>query len=778
MKKIIRLMAALAATTVAFSCMEEANPEMETTKKGTHYDGPMTTLTFNLDELETKTTWDGETHAWEDGDQIKIVYGTEDDAFTTATVNKGTVTATVGDVETYYAVYPAKTVHSLVAGETDAQLSIVIPQTQDGSFGQANIMAAKTTKEESVFAFKNLTHIFKFTLSEDAKHKGFQFMSNSSNELTSGGLSLVSFNADSKNPVTVGKPVTGKIGETTYEQSAIVQVGDLKPGGTYYIGLCPDTDMAYGFGFKATKTGGTTNWSEGALTTTSVTTNRSEITFIPNLDKSIRDHWFFKSGANGDGSSWENAGGETLLIKLLGSEIADGVNYNKNTNGWRLYGAELHLAAGKYTLPETIGFYINVNNKTAIYGGYPDNLSGTSLEGRDPSQNPTIITKDGGTRLFAGNGSTLYNWTWDGITFTMNEGTTATDRGGAFYFNASTTGTVTFKDCTFTGMETTHSNGGGAIDINTATKAFNATFTGCKFTNNTGKLGGAVVIEDGRSAKIKFTECEFKNNKATTAGGAIANKVGTIIIDNCLFQKNSSTNHGGAICTYGEELSGGALITGKANAYIYNTLFYENSVSSTNQGGTIKAHGNGNLVIVNSTFTKSTANTGIIRLRAQSQTATDPNLKAWIISSTFADNNKYSLYNQSSTAYIYNSILNDPSSLYSNQANGSNTIKNSFFNNTLWYYVQDAQINKGSISDGEQQDASVIDKDMYDDDNGVFPVSGIALTGGMSSSGLAALGEAGSELMTAMPLFETKYLTVDQKGNERTGSIMGAYVGQ
>ena len=63
MKKIFRLIAALAATTVAFSCMEEANPETPETGK-TNYDGPVTTLEFTLDELETKTAWDGENHTW------------------------------------------------------------------------------------------------------------------------------------------------------------------------------------------------------------------------------------------------------------------------------------------------------------------------------------------------------------------------------------------------------------------------------------------------------------------------------------------------------------------------------------------------------------------------------------------------------------------------------------------------------------------------------------------------------------------------------------------
>ena len=98
MKKIFRLFAAFAATTMAFSCMEEANPEAGVQNGGSKFEGPMVTLTFSVDEL-TKTSYDKENgHQWSEGDQIKIVYGTEDDAFTVADVIDGTVTATVGEV--------------------------------------------------------------------------------------------------------------------------------------------------------------------------------------------------------------------------------------------------------------------------------------------------------------------------------------------------------------------------------------------------------------------------------------------------------------------------------------------------------------------------------------------------------------------------------------------------------------------------------------------------------------------------------------------------------
>ena len=787
MKKIIKLLACIAAATVAFSCMEEANPETPAAGES-NYDGPTVTVKFQVSKEDTKTFFDGEHNNWVAGDEIKIIW-TEGEATyeSLGTIGidgegKGvvTVTASIGTDadETYYAVYPSTTVYELVGEE----LSVVIPKTQDGTFSQANIMAAKTTKTEKKLAFKNLTHIFKFTLSEDSKYKGFQFMSNSTHSEEKGisihmtGVVPVTFVETGESPITLGTPVTKKIKEVEYEYSSIVQVGDLEPGGTYYVGFHPSVNMDYGFGFKATKTAGVTNWSGGALSTTPLVASRSSITNIPNLDQAIRPNLFFKADGTGDGSNWENAGGVDLLVKLLGDEIAEGVTYNKNTNGWRLYGANLHLAAGTYTLPKTIAFQIAVNNKTEVYGGYPSDLTGTSLDGRDAKTYETIITKAGGTRLFSGNGSTLYDWTWDGITFTLNEGTTTTHRGGAFYLNNSTKGKLKFNNCTFKNIESTDTNGGGVICVNTTNSEAKLTFTNCDFINNKhAKTGGAVFVQDGRKATLTFKNCNFTDNKATTAGGAIANRVGTIIVDGCTFTDNYSTAHGGAICTYGEEISSNATIEGAtANAYIYNSLFDNNDVSSTSQGGSIKVHGNGNLVVVNSTFRNSDASTGIIRLRSQ----VAESVKAWVIGCTFSNNNKNSFYNQSSLAYIYNTVMNDNSSFIANQTTGGTSFWNTIVFNTSYYNIASGELpGKNALTtltDIKTLDATVVG----DFENGVYSVTGAALTDGMSSEDLAALGAEGSALMTAMPLFDASKLTVDQKGNPRDGkTVMGAYVG-
>lgn len=780
MKKIFRLFAAFAAVTMAFSCMEEANPEMPSTS-GTTYEGPTVTLKFNIDKLETKTIWEDDVHDWVNGDKVKIVYPIGDKVGESEAIiynDKGVwgAYAEVGEADTYYAVYPATSAYTFTTpeGATESQFTVVIPQTQDGSFGQANIMVAKTDSEELSFSFKNVTHIFKFTLSEDSAYKGFQFMSNSSSNHLTGGVP-VSFDEE----FSVGGLQTVTIGETKYTASSIVQVGDLEKGGTYYVGIHPGADMSYGFGFKATKQGGTTGWSEGALSTAAVDVDRLKITSIANLDKAIRKDWFFKPGAQGDGSSWENAGGESLLVKLLGDVLYTNgettVAYNMTTNGWRLYGASLHLSAGTFVLPQTIAFKSAVNNRTAVYGGYPDNLTGTTLKERDASTHKTIISKDGGTRLFAGNGSNLYDLTWDGITFTFNEGTTTTERGGAFYFNGSTKGKVKFTSCVFKDITNSHSTGGGAIDVNSGDQTFDLTFTDCDFINNHSSAGhgGAVIIESGSNAVTRFVGCNFKGNSVTGSskcGGAIYNKASTLIVDNCSFIENLAPNGSNAdgSAIYSIDSADANEYTGAiANLYVYNSYFEKNQAK---RQGTIRVNGVGYVAVVNSTFNSNTSNNNDCDIFLRSDQKVDKAVKAYIVSCTLSDGR---LYSQSCNAWCYNSVFEG---YYANGTNPATKFTKSIFNvkagskDTL---QPGLYTKENTLSDQTVDYAGLFGN--YSE--GVTLVNeGIASTNGMSFDELKALGET---IKAAMPLFDVTKLTVDQKGNSREGkTIMGAYVGQ
>ena len=909
MKKIFRLIAALAAATVAFSCMEEANPETPAADTenngGTHYEGPMVTLTFSVDEL-TKTSYDKENgHQWSEGDQIKIIYGTEDDAYTVAEIIDGTVTANVGDVETYYAVYPETTKYTLkeveVEGNTSIQFAVTIPEGQDGSFKQANIMAAKTSRTNCIFEFKNLTHVFKFYRSEDSEFNGFRFLTNSSSGILLRGTYPVEINEDG----------SVEMGEPTGQQSRYIACTGLKGTGPFYIGFGPGVNMDHGFAVMGTRSTKNTDWEETALTTGKVETTRGTITNLNiELDKVLHNDWYIKETAEGkgDGTSWDNAGDIHTLLKLIGNELADGVPYNGNTNCLRLNNARIYIAEGEYDIPTAVGAdYLAwgdkwgydkkaPEHKTTILGGYPATATGKDITTRDIDAYPTKLVnpyQKQNNRVLHFNAVTIPDLTFDGITFTKssNGGTVDTGRG-RIMLATKAKGKITFSNCRFTGLATSNNIGGSAIDIRQASTSevvFN--FENCSFTDNqqtnASTYGGVIVVEpDTENATINIADCVFKSNSSTVSGsdkkavggaifaaagvmnisgttfdsnssqhlggaiyadrnaeinisgnctfksntasdrggaiyvsgsstkvsvtasaftsnkgtnyggaiymnssscinasgctftsntskygGAIANEISSLIVDECTFTQNSVGMQGGAICTYDAglaspytEISSGI----KAYTYVYNSTFDTNK--SSNQGAAIKGQGSGYIAVVNSSFTNNvcTNGGGVLRLRNGS----GEGVKLWYINNTSnnpkaSDKNQYSISNQSSTSYCYNSII-------LNETVPGGTVVKEFYNTVVGtaLYTADGIKSETTVTFADQIGAFA---------DGVFPVTAlsVAATEGMASTDLEALGAEGSALLTAMPLFETKYLTVDQKGNSRVGkTIMGAYVGE
>ena len=790
MKKIFRLIAALAATTVAFSCMEEANPETPATDDatGTHYDGPMTTLEFTIDELETKTAWDGENHTWSEGDQIKIIWGTEDDAFTVAEVVDGTVTATVGDVSIYYAVYPATAEHmfSTPEGASEAKFSVRIPRNQDGSFETANLMSAETTKEERSFNFKNLTHIIKFNLNAGHGFDEIEFCANSEDIIT--GRHFVA--------ITTAEVVIeyNKDGNTN---SKYITVNGLESqSGDFYVGLVPDADMSTGIMLRAKKKGEEYKYS--AISRTALTTTRSAITKIGNIGNYLRENiWYITVDGTGDGSE-DNPGGISKLIELLSKIAFDDGTQTKSVN-WRLCNAVINVASGTYNIPEA-------NNSATFEPKGLTKDSNLTIKGEEGTIFTTIEAEN--VRIFRFNGIAAGKVTFDGITFQGTGETSVSSVGVATYFSGETTGEITYSNCKFTKFNNSNSNSNGAVILANSTENMSLTFSGCEFSENKSTSSGVVALAQAKTT-TSFTKCSFISNSVTNYGGAIyqntgqttidncsflsnsakyggaiANSIGTMTVNNCSFTSNSATDQGGAIITFDAKLASpyAEVSTGKkALLYVYNSSFDQNIAKS--QGAAIKAQGSGYLAVVNSTCSGNDCQNnsgGIIRLRNGASKTTG--VTGWIINcssdnpnTTYVDKNgntqtrtQHSITNQGSQAYCYNSIL-------SSETTAGNDPTTKIFHGTI---VGTSLYN----IDGTKSETDVIFADQIGAfANGVFPVtaSSAAATDGMSSQDLAALGTEGSALMTAMPLFETKYLTVDQKGNSREGkNIMGAYVGE
>lgn len=786
MKKIFRLIAALAATTVAFSCMEEANPETPETGK-TNYDGPVTTLEFTLDELETKTAWDGENHTWSDGDMIKIIWmdaeGKTGDV--PAEVVEGKVTATVGVADTYYAVYPETTAYTLAVaeGQTEPQFSVTIPKIQDGSFSQANIMAAKTAASEKMLAFKNLTHIFKFELSEGCEYNFFRFCTNSTRNQESryaGTPSLITFGDDD---VTVGAPANGE-GNTSY---VCVRL-DEGAKGPFYLGVRAGAVTDKGFGVLASKARKESNFTGGLLTTTAVETTRSKITNLGILDNYISDDWYITATGKGSGKSWADAAGIELLVNLMQNKTSAGETYSGNgtTDIYRLIDAKIHVAAGTYNIYEANG-KANMNvaglafdasdryksTKITIIGGYPAAPAEGDVPTIGENGSATVFTTDvsatSNPRTFNFDNTTIGHLVFEGISFK----TAGVNAVGNVNFNKAVNGEATFNNCYFS-VQSTNNNQGAAVRVTSTSNNCSVTFNECTFANNTVPNGNGGALYNNGKGKVKIINSTFTSNSAR-CGGAIYNHQGTLIVSNCVFTENTATginnSDGGAI--YSLDTTSSDEYTGTpAHLYVYNSVFYKNS--ATRQGGAIRANGVGKVAVVNSTFNSNTSNNNNcdIFLRTD-QTKTEKGVEGFVINCTLSDSR---LYSQACICHCYNSVFKGY------YANG-NTAPVTEFSYSIF-------TEKGGTKDDLKPGLYLLKNELstqvtdftdlfgtYSD--GIVELGGAALTYGMSSTNLADLGAEGSPLLTAMPLFDVSKLTVDQKGNSREGkTIMGAYVGE
>lgn len=607
MKKIFRLFAAFAATTMAFSCMEEANPETGVQNSGSKFEGPMITLTFSVDDL-TKTSYDKENgHQWSDGDQIKIVYGTEDDAFTVADVIDGTVTATVGDVDTYYAVYPATAEHRFdtPADATEPKFSVRIPRNQDGSFEMANLMSAQTTKDALSLDFKNLTHIIKFNLTGGHGFEAMEFCANSEVILT--GRYFVDVTADGVSMEY------NKSGNTNSKYITVNKLADKS--GDFYVGLLPEADMSTGIVLRAKKTG--EDYKYYAISKNPLTTTRSAITKIGAVDSYLRENvWYITETGTGDGSK-DNPAGISKLIELMNKiTLSDGTK-TKTMHQWRLCNAEVNLAAGTYNIPAAN------NNATFEPNGLTENVDLT-IKGEEG----TVLTTVGNAnvRIIRFNNVKAGNITFDGITFQgIAEGVSSV--GVGTYCSGTTTGTLNYNNCKFIDFNSTATNKGAAV-LCAGDGERTLNFTKCTFENNvsTGNCEG-VISTTASETTINLIDCSFQNN-GTLNGGAVYAAAGVVNINGSIFNSNTATNGGaayinGGTVSFGEgceftsnvatteldktDAFGGAICVKKGNVTIDGATFTENNAQ--NYGGAVHASGV-EILVKNSSFVGNTCACG------------------------------------------------------------------------------------------------------------------------------------------------------------------------
>lgn len=462
----------------------------------------------------------------------------------------------------------------------------------------------------------------------------------------------------------------------------------------------------------------------------------------PSLPEDLGNKWFVKPGATGKGSSWEDA--IDLGEALKACATAD----------------KLYLAAGTYTPTQYAGgssdadktFLLTQNVR--IYGGYPANPK--AGDAADPAVNKTILSgNESSTRhvfVIAAPKDDDYSIQINGIT--VRGGCNTSTKAGSNKLNG---------EYFFTGY------GAGVYVLGSKVK-----FTNCFIKDNKAAKFACGMFSTNNSY-VEMEHCEITDNMVENGNAAGIHNAGTMILRNCGIRRNGCTKNSlvGGFYNYDTDKK---LKTAKA--YLYSCEF-ENNSASANWKRVSNFYGRENSfsVIVNTTFYGTDAGNAPIAIYGKGVTDTE----AYIISCTVAGNKSSSpdvcsgIAQVESKVKVYNSIVSGNKGgrdgIWATKDSMNELIDQR--TETVSYSINaekvfgDDDVMSGLLFDPEKMLGKA--------SNGVVPLIGAgnpALTNGMTADQLKSI-KSGRE-----PEIDETEVVKDQKGNPRTGKVMGAYVGK
>lgn len=648
------LLFGLAATVVA--CGKEIVMEISpVTSKDPH----LVQMTFEaVTEGSTKTSIDMETNigavSWEEGDAVKFMWeltptdnavepynsSAHGSARSTETdINDGVARFTVNDMNAdfglstsnyksrhMYAVYPADTEMYYYSNYTDynasehgnidlpntgGHLYVGIPAQQTGKFEDASIALAKWSSPSERLEFKTLCGLLQVKVANE----NVKYIRLTCDKPIAGLLDVSFVQKDH-----VGDPVERLSDGLVYGVNEITVTIDeptstetpyyiaVRPGSleNMYVGLYNESDELIGDKFSKLE---------------SIPVKRQQIRKLGTLTTVVAtsDGYYVKADGTGSGSSWDDAAGVTGLTSLMNS--TDAV-VTKN----------VYLAAGDYIVGQ--GCAPKPGSTLKLYGGYPNNLRGRSLSGRDVENNISRFYGNNSTNK-TGNGRNFWtqkgNWVFDGLTFTSTGYWTDNSAPGCALLLLNGTESVTVNNCKFINSRhagydaTTQVNNGGAVRVATT-----ATFTNCTFKDNTSVKGNCGAVFVTNTGSFTARNCVFENNQTSLAernGGAIYNNGGTVTLENCTVKSNTTQGNGGAVwvlstgtfiatnclfsgnTTTGDSKVGGAIYN-QGTAKITDCYFLNNAATGTNAtGGTIASEGASAVLYLDRCCFRNEANT-------------------------------------------------------------------------------------------------------------------------------------------------------------------------
>lgn len=202
---------------------------------------------------------------------------------------------------------------------------------------------------------------------------------------------------------------------------------------------------------------------------------------------------------------------------------------------------------------------------------------------------------------------------------TAFSGNSASDSGGAILNDG---GNIAISDSTFIGNTVTNPesfDGGGAIYNFASGSLINVSNT--DFIGNVGKNGGGILNVFG--GVIEISESRFVNNIATASGGGIYNHNGTIVLSDSSLDHNISLGSGGGMfnmvsidmsivrstITNNMAAQGAGLYNVRSEIMITDSTIADNIANSADGGG-FYGQGEGEVQIINSTFSGNGARRG------------------------------------------------------------------------------------------------------------------------------------------------------------------------
>ena len=462
----------------------------------------------------------------------------------------------------------------------------------------------------------------------------------------------------------------------------------------------------------------------------------------PSLPEDLGNEWFIKPGATGKGTSWEDA-------TDLGEALKACVTADK-----------LYLAAGTYTPTQYAGGSSDANKtflltqNVRIYGGYPENPKAGDVA--DPAVNKTILSGDESSTshvfVIAAPKDPDYSIQINGIT--VRGGCNTSTKAGTNKLNG---------EYFYTGY------GAGVYVLGSKVK-----FTNCFIKDNKSAKFACGMFSTNNSY-VEMEHCEITDNMVESGNAAGIHNAGTMILRNCGIRRNGCTKSSLVGGFYNYDLD---KKLNTAKAYLYSCEF-ENNSGSTNWKRVSNFYGRENSfsVIVNTTFYGTDAGNAPIAIYGEGVTDTE----AYIISCTVAGNKSSSpdvcsgIAQVSSKVKVYNSIVSGNKGGH----DGIWAVKSSMNEiidqrtETVSYSINaekvfgDDDVMSGLLFDPEKMLGKA--------SNGVVPLIGSgnpALTNGMTADQLKSI-KSGRE-----PEIDETEVVKDQKGNPRTGKVMGAYVGE